>query len=237
MVDAGGEDPCGVESVDFGVDADSSLGHMALDVGFALLMGRRAAGLDPMVARAGSGRNARFARDRVRALRERKERRNMAIKAGDKLPSVILKRLGKDGMDDVSTDELTKGRKVVIFSVPGAFTPTCSQTHLPGYVDKADDLKAKGVDEICCLAVNDPFVMDAWAKSANAEGKVSMLPDGNGELTKALGLEMDGSGAGLGTRGKRFSMIVNDGVVESLDVEDNPGAVEVSGADVCMTKL
>jgi peroxiredoxin len=161
----------------------------------------------------------------------------MAIQIGDKIPSVTLKRFGDGGLKDLETDEFFGGRKVVVFSVPGAFTPTCSNEHLPGYVQKADEIKSKGVDEIACLAVNDPFVMKAWAEAHDAPGKVAMLPDGNGELTKALGLEMDGSGACLGTRGKRFSMLVEDGVVKSLEVEENPGGVSVSGADACVAKL
>ncbi|MFW6051403.1 MAG: peroxiredoxin [Myxococcota bacterium] len=161
----------------------------------------------------------------------------MAIKVGDKVPSVTLKRLGDGGMEDVRTDDLFGGKKVVLFSVPGAFTPTCSNTHLPGFVAKADELKAKGVDEIVCLAVNDPFVMKAWGDAHGAQGKVTMLPDGNGELTRKLGLEMDGSGAGLGTRGKRFSMLVEDGVVKSLDVEEKASEVTVSGAEACLRAL
>ena len=160
----------------------------------------------------------------------------MTIKVGDTIPSVKLKRLGSGGMEDVDTGEYFKGRKVVVLSVPGAFTPTCSNEHLPGYVAKADELKQKGVDEIACLAVNDPFVMKAWAEAQGADGKVSMLPDGNGEFTKALGLEQDISVAGLGTRGKRFSMIIEDGKVTKLDIEEDKD-VSVSGADACLTNL
>lgn len=167
----------------------------------------------------------------------RKEDERMAIQIGDKIPSVTLKRLGDDGLEDVRTDDLFRGKKVVLFSVPGAYTPTCSNQHLPGYVEKADELRAKGVDEIVCLAVNDPWVMKAWGDEHGAAGKVAMLPDGNGELTDKLGLTMDGAGAGLGTRGKRFAMLVEDGVVKTLEVEDNPGAVSVSGADVCIKAL
>lgn len=161
----------------------------------------------------------------------------MAIEVGHTFPSVTLKRVGDGGLEDFDTGELTRGRKVVIFGVPGAFTPTCSNEHLPGFVRNADEIEAKGVDEVACLAVNDPFVMHAWAKSTGAEGKVTMLPDGNAELTAKLGLELDGSGAGLGTRCKRFAMIVEDGVVESLEVEDNPGGVSVSGAGACLKRL
>ena len=154
----------------------------------------------------------------------------MTIKVGDRIPSVKLKQLGESGMQEVSTDDLFKGKKVVLFSVPGAFTPTCSAKHLPGFVEKAGDFKAKGVDEIVCIAVNDPFVMKAWGTSGNAAGKVNMLPDGNGDLTRALGLEMDGSGHGLGKRGQRFAMVIEDGVVKNLQVE-KPGAFEVSSAE------
>lgn len=160
----------------------------------------------------------------------------MTIKTGDRVPSVTLKRLGGSGLEDVKTDEVFGGRKIVLFSVPGAYTPTCSNEHLPGYVARADEIKAKGIDEIVCLSVNDPFVMKAWGDEHGAEGKVSMLPDGNGELTKALGLEQDLAGAGLGVRGKRFSMFVEDGVVKNLEVEEGKG-VSVSGADACLTRL
>ena len=161
----------------------------------------------------------------------------MSIQVGDKMPSVTVKRMTASGLADLTTDELFNGKKVVLFAVPGAFTPTCSLTHLPGYVSGAEGLKAKGVDEIVCLSVNDPFVMHAWSEQHGAQGKVTMLPDGNGELTKALGLEMDGRGAGLGTRSKRFSMVVEDGVVKSLDVEDKASDVTVSGVEACALKL
>ncbi|MCR9165590.1 MAG: peroxiredoxin [Nannocystaceae bacterium] len=160
----------------------------------------------------------------------------MTIKVGDSVPAVKLKRLGAEGFEEVDTGEFFKGRKVVLFSVPGAFTPTCSAEHLPGFVGKADDIKSKGVDEIVCLAVNDPFVMKSWGEQHSADGKVSMLPDWDGSFTKAMGLEQDISVAGLGTRGKRFSMTVEDGVVKSLDVEEGKG-VTVSGADACLTNL
>jgi glutaredoxin/glutathione-dependent peroxiredoxin len=161
----------------------------------------------------------------------------MSINIGDKIPAVTLKRLGDGGMQDVDTGTYFQGKKVVLFSVPGAFTPTCSNSHLPGYVEHADEIRAQGVDEIICLAVNDPFVMKAWGEQKGADGKVTMLPDGNGELTRALGLDVDISKAGLGTRGKRFSMTIVDGVVKSLEVEDNPGVVEVSGAAACLARL
>ncbi|WP_428263283.1 peroxiredoxin [Haliangium sp.] len=158
----------------------------------------------------------------------------MSIAVGDKFPAVKVKRLTDSGMEELDTGALVAGKKVVLFAVPGAYTPTCHKTHLPGYLAKADEIKAKGVDEIVCMAVNDPFVMNAWGNELGAAGKVTMLPDGNGELTQALGLEMDGSGAGLGTRSKRFSMTIEDGVVKSLDVEEKASEVTVSGADSCL---
>jgi peroxiredoxin len=161
----------------------------------------------------------------------------MSINVGDKIPSVTLKRLDRSGnLEEVHTDSMFAGRKVVVFSVPGAFTPTCSTQHLPSYIERAGELRAKGVDEIACLSVNDPWVMKAWSDQAGAGDTVSMLPDGNGELTRALGLELDG-GAVLGPRGKRFSMLVEDGVVQSLHVESNAGKMEVSGADICLRDL
>ena len=159
----------------------------------------------------------------------------MTIKTGDKIPLATLNTL-KDGVQAVTTDELFKGRKVVLFSVPGAFTPTCSAKHLPGFIEKAAELKAKGIDAIACTAVNDAFVMGAWGKSAGADGSVTMLADGNGAFAKAVGLEMDGSKFGMGTRGQRFSMIVNDGVVEELNVEA-PGDFRVSTAEYLLGQL
>jgi glutaredoxin/glutathione-dependent peroxiredoxin len=153
----------------------------------------------------------------------------MTISVGDKLPQATLVKATENGPDAVDTEAFFKGRKVAVFAVPGAFTPTCSVKHLPGYVEKGADLKAKGVDEIVCTSVNDPFVMSAWAKSTNA-GDITMLADGNGEFAEALGLTMDGSKFGLGTRSQRYSMIVNDGVVEQLNVEA-PGEFKVSSAE------
>lgn len=161
----------------------------------------------------------------------------MSIQVGDKLPSVTLKRFTAEGMQEVKTDDLFGGRKVVMFGVPGAFTPTCSKSHLPGYVARAEEIKGKGVDEIVCLAVNDPFVMQAWGEQQNVGDKVTLLPDGNGELTRAMGLELDGSGALLGTRCKRFSMVVEDGVVKSVEIEEKAGDVTVSGAESCSLSL
>ena len=160
----------------------------------------------------------------------------MTIKVGDRLPSVTFIKATENGPDAVQSDDFFKGRKVALFSVPGAFTPTCSARHLPGFVEKIDELKAKGVDEVACTAVNDAFVMAAWAKQAGAEGKVTMLADGNGAFVKAIGLEMDGSKFGMGTRGQRFSMIVDDGVVKELNVEQ-PGEFKVSSAEYMLGQL
>jgi peroxiredoxin len=160
----------------------------------------------------------------------------MTIKIGDTVPAVTLKRLGDKGLEDVNTGELFKGRKVVVFSVPGAFTPTCSKEHLPGYIERAAEIKASGIDEIVCLAVNDPFVMKVWGDQQGAGDRVSMLPDGNGEFTRAMGLDQDVGAAGLGVRGKRFSMLVDNGVVKSLAIEQGKG-VTVSGADACLTSI
>ncbi len=160
----------------------------------------------------------------------------MPIQVGDKIPDVTVMTMTAEGPKPVKTGELFAGKKVALFSVPGAFTPTCSAKHLPGFVEKASDIRGKGVDEIVCIAVNDAFVMGAWGKSANADGKVTMIGDGNGDLTKALGLEMDGSGFGLGMRGQRFSMIVDDGKVTHLNVEA-PGAFEVSSAEYMLNQL
>lgn len=161
----------------------------------------------------------------------------MAIQVGDTLPPDIqLREMGDAGPKPVTVGELTRGRKVVIFAVPGAFTPTCSMKHLPGFVEKADALRAKGVDEIICLAVNDAFVMDAWGKAQGATGRVRMVADGNGELTRALGLEMDASGFGMGQRSKRYAMIVQDGKVVELLVEP-AGGLNVSSAESVLGRL
>lgn len=161
----------------------------------------------------------------------------MTIKAGDKIPSVTIKRLGDSGMESLDIAQHIAGKKVVIFAVPGAFTPSCTQKHLPGYIENAGTIKASGIDEIICIAVNDPFVMRHWCETSGAKGKVTMIPDGNGEFTRAIGMGMDGTGAGLGFRSLRYSMIVENGVVKSLDVEAAPSNVELSGAEACMIKL
>ncbi|MFC4347456.1 peroxiredoxin [Kordiimonas lipolytica] len=160
----------------------------------------------------------------------------MTIQLGDKIPAATLTTMTADGPGPVSTQEFFEGRKVVLFSVPGAFTPTCSAKHLPGFVEHADEILAKGVDAIACVSVNDVFVMNAWGKSAGVEDKVVMLADGNAEFAKALGLEMDASGFGMGTRSKRFSMIVEDGTVTQLNIEE-PGAFQVSSAEHALTQL
>ncbi len=160
----------------------------------------------------------------------------MTIKVGDKMPSGTLTLVTNDGPQKVSADEFFKGKKVVLFSVPGAFTPTCDAKHLPGFIERAAELRAKGVDTIACLAVNDAFVMKAWGKSQGAEGKVEMLADGNADYTKALGLDFDASGFGMGTRGQRFALVVDDGVVKQVNVEAK-GEFKVSSADFVLEQL
>lgn len=159
----------------------------------------------------------------------------MTISVGDKLPDVTLIKATEEGPQKVQSSEYFAGKKVALFSVPGAFTPTCSARHLPGYVDKAAELKAKGVDEIVATAVNDPFVMGAWNK-ASGSSDITMLADGNAEFAEAVGLTMDGSGFGLGKRGQRFSMVVEDGVVKELNVEA-PGDFSVSSAEHMLGQL
>jgi glutaredoxin/glutathione-dependent peroxiredoxin len=161
----------------------------------------------------------------------------MTIKVGDKLPSVTLRQVTPEGPKEVATDDFFRGKKVALFAVPGAFTPACSQRHLPGYVDKASDIKGKGVDEVACVAVNDPAVMTAWGKDQRAEGKVTMLADGSGDFVRALGLELDLTKAGLGMRSKRYSMLVDNGIVKSLNIEEQPGQVDVSSAETMLRAL
>ena len=160
----------------------------------------------------------------------------MTIKVGDQLPSVTLQHKTADGIQSVSTDDFFKGKKVVIFAVPGAFTPTCSAKHLPGFVSNADVIKAKGVDEIACVSVNDAFVMDAWGQAQNAGRKVTMLADGSAMLAKALGLSLDLEDRGLGTRSQRYAMVVDDGKVSVLNVEES-GAFEKSSAETIIAAL
>ena len=160
----------------------------------------------------------------------------MAIAVGSRIPDIMLTKATADGPQSVEAKDYFAGRTVALFSVPGAFTPTCSARHLPGFVERADEIKGKGVDEIACTAVNDPFVMKAWGDSAGVSDKVTMLADGNGAFAEAVGLTMDGSKFGLGTRGQRYSMLVRDGVVEQLNVEE-PGAFNVSSADYMIERL
>jgi len=160
----------------------------------------------------------------------------MSIAVGDKIPDVEVKTMGAEGPQSVRTGEVLGTGRVVLFAVPGAFTPGCSKIHLPGYVQHGDELKAKGVSTIACVAVNDPWVMQAWADAQGATGKIVMLADGNGEFTEAMGLDVDLSIAGLGSRSQRYAAIIDDGVITSLDVEPNPG-VDVSKCENVLAKL
>ncbi len=160
----------------------------------------------------------------------------MTVSVGDRIPSVSIKTMTADGMSEVDTGEFFAGRKVVMFAVPGAFTPTCSARHLPGFIENAAALKARGVDAVACISVNDAFVMDAWGKSQNAGADVTMLADGNGEFTKAMGLEMDGSGFGLGTRSQRYALVADNGTITTLNVEQ-AGAFDVSRAEAILAAL
>ncbi|THD36523.1 MAG: peroxiredoxin [Sphingomonas sp.] len=160
----------------------------------------------------------------------------MTVSVGDKLPSTTIVKATDNGPEALSSDEFFAGRKVALVAVPGAFTPTCSARHLPGFLDKADELKAKGIDEVAFTSVNDAFVMNAWAKANESDGKVTMLADGNGEFAKAVGLTMDGSKFGLGERSQRYSMIVDNGVVTELNVEA-PGEFKVSSAEHLLEQL
>ena len=160
----------------------------------------------------------------------------MTISVGDRIPQATLMKATSEGPQPVSSEEYFRGRRIALFSVPGAFTPTCSARHLPGFVEKADQLKKHGIDEIACTAVNDAFVLAAWAASGDAVEKVTMLADGNGEFARAIGLEADSSKFGMGMRGKRYSMVVSDGVVEQLNIEE-PGAFNVSSAEYLLERL
>ena len=161
----------------------------------------------------------------------------MTIKVGDKVPTATLRYLSPEGPKEISTDELFAGKKVALFAVPGAFTPACSQRHLPGYVDKAAELKGKGIDQIACVAVNDVFVMNAWGKAQNVGDKIMMLADGSGDFARAIGMDLDLSRAGLGTRSKRYSMLVENGTVKALNVEQAPPQVDVSSAEAMLKAL
>jgi peroxiredoxin len=160
----------------------------------------------------------------------------MAIKVGDRLPEAVFATPGPDGPQQVSTDQVFKGKTVLLFAVPGAFTPTCSARHLPGYKDRAAEFKAKGVDAVACVAVNDAFVMGAWAKDQGVDGQIVMLADGNGDFTRKLGLELDGSKFGMGLRSQRYAMLVQDGVVKALEVEQ-PGEFRVSSAEHMLERV
>jgi len=160
----------------------------------------------------------------------------MTIKVGEKLPSVTFRVMTAEGPKPKTTEEIFGGKKVVLFAVPGAFTPTCSNNHLPGFVTNAAAIKAKGIDTIAVTAVNDPFVMGAWQK-ANGSGDIEFLADGSADFAKATGLDLDASGMGLGVRSKRYCMVVDDGVVKSLSIEDSPGKAEASGADALLKSL
>lgn len=160
----------------------------------------------------------------------------MTIQVGDKLPSATLTTMTAEGPKPLTTSELCEGKKVVLFAVPGAFTPTCSVQHLPGFLENAQSFKDKGVDTVACVSVNDPFVMGAWGKDREVGENLVMLSDGNGDFTAAIGLEMDGSGFGLGTRSQRYAMIIDDGVVSTLNVESGPG-LDVSSAETILSEL
>ena len=160
----------------------------------------------------------------------------MTVHVGDKVPSATLMEMQDGGPKPVKTDDLFAGKKVIVFALPGAFTPTCSAKHVPGFVQNFDALKAKGIDEIACVSVNDAFVMGAWGKDQKSDGKVRMLADGNGDFTKAMGLEMDGSKFGMGKRSQRYAMIVDNGVVKELNVEE-AGAFAVSSAEHVLKQL
>jgi peroxiredoxin len=160
----------------------------------------------------------------------------MSIQPGDKIPSLTLYQKTADGVVEISTDEIFNGKKVVVFALPGAFTPTCSASHLPGYVVKSDEIFARGVDSIVCLSVNDAFVMSAWGEQHNVEDRVMMIADGSAEFTLAVGLELDLMAKGMGMRSQRYAMVINDGIVEILNVEA-PGKFEVSDADTILASL
>ena len=161
----------------------------------------------------------------------------MPIKVGDRLPNATFTVMTADGPADKTTDDIFKGKKVVLFAVPGAFTPTCHKNHLPGFLKNADAIKAKGVDTIAVTGVNDVFVMNAWKKDTGAEGKIEFLADGSADFAKAIGLSLDATAGGLGIRSKRYSMVVDDGTVKSLNIEEAPGKAELSGADALIKQL
>ena len=159
------------------------------------------------------------------------------IKVGDRLPNATFMTMTPDGPKPKTTDEIFKGKKVVLFAVPGAFTPTCHKNHLPGFLTNSDQIKQKGIDTIAVTGVNDVFVMDAWKQNTGAAGKIEFLADGSANFAKAIGLDLDVSARGLGTRSKRYSMLVDNGVVKSLNIEETPGTADVSGADAMLKAL
>ena len=161
----------------------------------------------------------------------------MTISVGDRVPAATFRTMTPDGPAPKTSDDIFKGKKVVLFAVPGAFTPTCHKNHMPGFVKNADAIKAKGIDTIAVTAVNDVFVMDAWKKASGAEGKIEFLADGSADFAKALGLSLDASANGLGIRSKRYCMVVDDGVVKSISIEDAPGKAEISGADNLLKQI
>ena len=161
----------------------------------------------------------------------------MTIQVGDKLPEAKFRVMTAEGPQVKTTDDIFKGKKVALFAVPGAYTGTCHKNHMPGFVAKADEIKAKGVDAIVVTAVNDVFVLDAWTKQSGCDGKIDFIADGNGEFAKAIGLTVDASGNGLGIRSKRYAMVVEDGVVKGLNVEETPGKAEASGAENLLKSL
>jgi glutaredoxin/glutathione-dependent peroxiredoxin len=161
----------------------------------------------------------------------------MTIAKGDRLPEATFRIMEDEGIKTLTTKDIFAGKKVVLFAVPGAYTPTCHLKHLPGFIESADHFKKEGIDTVACVAVNDPFVLAAWADASGGKGKVLFLSDGNAEFTKKIGMDFDGSGVGLGTRSKRYAMFVDDGVVKVLDVEDSPGVCDVSGAANILKQL
>lgn len=161
----------------------------------------------------------------------------MAIAIGERLPEANFRAMGPDGIKSMTTGEVFGGKKVVLFAVPGAFTPTCHLKHLPGFIESADAFKKKGIDTVACVAVNDPFVLGAWAEASGGTGKLLFLSDGNAEFTKAIGMDFDGSGVGLGTRSKRYAALVENGVVKALNVEDSPGVAVESTAAKLLERL
>lgn len=161
----------------------------------------------------------------------------MTIAKGDRLPEATFRVMGSEGINALTTSEIFDGKKVVLFAVPGAFTPTCHLKHLPGFIENAEDFKKRGIDTVACVAVNDPFVLGAWSDASGGKGKVMFLSDGNAEFTKKIGMDFDGSGIGLGTRSKRYAMYVDDGVVKALNVEDSPGVAVDSTAEKILQGL